>query len=236
MKFMKYYWLLILTLGLSALPAFAAKQQPTGPDSFLPWRAHSVEEVVSQVENNDLVRQRLAKHFHVSQAELVSYLRNNLRIVTIKETGWGKVYGVNRIGRIYPARDYFKKGALAFGLPDGTPVFKYACGNPLIEALPPVRAKEVHALPELPKIEVFPAALVPPMHAPEEYALQTELPITSLVEAPPPIPFVSRNSIPLIPFWSSGGGGHDNNIPEPATLLLFGGGLAILAGRRLRRR
>jgi len=232
----KYFYLVLLALILSlpaAALAAAAPKQPTGPDSFLPWRAHSVEQVISQLENNDVARKRLAKHFRLSEAGLIKYFRDNLRIVTIKQTGWGTVYGVNHIGRIYKARDYFKKGALAFGLPDGTPVLKYACGNPIVDSLPAVEKQA--ALPELPQIEVFPATLVPPMQAPEEYALQPELPLISLMKAPPPIPFESSRFIPFFPFWGSGGD-HHHNVPEPATLALFGSGLlAIFARRRLRR-
>src|SRR3990172_4951123 len=104
MKSLRLY-LLVSCLMLIGLPALAAEQrQRTGPDSFLPWRAYSVDAVVQQVQNDPLVRKRLAKHFHMSETDLVNYLRTQLRVVTYPDSGWKPVYGVTRTGRIYRSR------------------------------------------------------------------------------------------------------------------------------------
>jgi hypothetical protein len=250
----------MLWLIMAALPASAATE-PTGPDSFLPWRAYTVNDLVTQVENNDVVRQRLAKHFHVSQAELVSYLRDNVKVVAFSESGWRPVYGVDRTGRIYRARDYFHRGGKVFGTADGKPLLKYACGNPLVTTLPrkkpvPVARPRVEmrppvAPPPIQYSEVVPTPLAPipeapaPIQSPEEYALAVAPPVAPPIEVPPAIVESSRGGFPL---WPLAGGfipfliHHDEPtppppiIPEPSGLLLFASGLALVGGILLRRR
>lgn len=244
--------------AVAAPTAVGAERERTGPDSFLQWRANTVETLVEQVQNDSVLRQRLAKHFHVSQAELVSYLRDNLRVITFSSSGWRPVYGVTRSGRIYRSRDYFRKGGKVFGLADGTPVLKYACANPLTTELPAVAKK----------VAEVPPALIPPSHAPEEYEQVMGLPVTPTIEIPTARPFTTPEecilvaAVPYAPafevplaapveaggaqfpvwalapgalvFWGKDGG--QPVIPEPGELALFGGGLAMLGGLALWRR
>ena len=253
---------LLGVLLLTALPAARAAQERTGPDSFLRHRVYTVNALVAEVESDATARQRLAKHFHMSQAELVSYLRSNLKVVTFSESGWRPVYGVTSTGRIYRARDYFHRGGKVFGLADGTPVLKYACGNPLIPKLPAAAPEKVSRAPE--RLEI-------PTHAPEEYALVVGLPVAPTFEIPGAAPFEVPKEYPMVaaipaaeaftvpvatavtraapvPLWPLGFGfipflEHHHNrppvpppIPEPASMLLLGSGAALLAALRLRRR
>jgi len=242
-SFTKIQLILLAGIILLALSAAALAAERTGPDSFLPYRAYTVQALTDQVEQNAVVRARLAKHFHVSQDELVDYLKNNIKVITFTSSGWQPVYGVTRTGRIYKSRDYFHKGGKAFGTAKGTAVLKYACGNPLITELPPVpRKKQVEALPmpapPAPEVVEMPT---PPVQAPEEIALLPDAPVAPLVAVPPAVVLAGHKAFPFwllgVPFLS--GGGDDDNppvVPEPTTLLLLGGGLAILGGRLIRRR
>jgi len=244
-------WLLAVTLILLSVPAGAAGRHRTGPDSFLTWRAYTVEDLVKQVEGDSVIRQRLAKHFHVSQAGLASYLRKHLRVITFSESGWRPVYGVNSIGRIYRARDYFHKGAKVFGLADGTPLLKYACGNPLVTELP--GQAQVAARPPQTR-----------MHSPQEFVLVVALPVAPVIEIPTASPFTTPDErpgvadlpaaptiavptavmaasgglalLPLVGLLGVEGGGTPPVVPEPSDLMLLAAGLAMLGGLALCRR
>jgi len=236
--------LMLIVSILAALPALALSDnndmKRTGPDSFLAWRAYSVESVIDQIEKDPIARKRLAKHFHLSETDLINYFRSELRVVEYKESGWAPVYGVTKTGLIYKAKDYFHAGGKAFGLPDGTPVLKFACGNPLITELPPLpkKKKVVEAVPPI-EPEVVPMVEVaPPVQAPEEYALLPGMPLAPGVLVPGPIPLTGSNQLPiwlLLPLLSTGGDDHNPPVPEPATMILFGSGALLLGGQILRR-
>jgi len=251
MRALLVVWLVVAVSCLVAIPAGAAGRERTGPDSFLPYRSYSVDDLVAQVQNDSVVRQRLAKHFHVSQAELVTYLRDNVRVVTFSDSGWKPVYGVTRTGRIYRVRDYFHEGGKVFGLADGTPVLKYACGNPLITKLPPAKKPVpkpqpraeippvIAAPPQYTEVVEVPAAPVveapaPEVSAPEENILIAQAPVAPRYEVLPTIP--SSSFLPLLfPLFLADDGGPPV-VPEPSSLVLLAGGLAAVAGVLRRRR
>jgi len=194
---------------------------------------------VSQVQDDAVLRQRLAKHFHVSQAELVSYLRKHLQVVEFSRSGWATVYGVTETGRIYRSRDYFHRGGKAFGI-NGTPVLKYACGNPLVAELP-----------EQPKVAAAPGIEV---HRPQEFPVVAGLPLAPVIEVPTASPFavpeeqimaaapavapvtvptaVLSKALPLLPIVGliglSSEGESIPQVPEPDEWVLLAAGLAVV--------
>jgi hypothetical protein len=238
----------IIGVTMAVLPAVAASREGCGPDSFLQYRARSVDDFLADFDRDPVLRQRLAKHFHVSEAELSSYLHKNLRVVTIQESGWVTVYGVNRNGRIYKARDYLHQGTKAFGLPDGTPIMKLACANPLITELPPVKqVVRVKPIPPVAEIVEKPPVTIPvesrPVQAPQEFALLTEAP-----RAPVVVPALAQPIPPsqVTPWWLPvfvlpHFGGEDEHIitpviPEPSSLLCLALGTVAIGGWASRRR
>jgi hypothetical protein len=245
---MRVLWsvLLLLVVGavLPARPVQAAARERTGPDSFLKWRAGSVDEFVAEYEQDPVLRKRLAKHFHVPEAYLTSYLRTNLRVVTIRESGWVTVYGVNRVGRIYKSRDYLRRGARVLGLPDGTPLLKLPCGNPLTTELPPVKvAVKPEPLPvvseevEKPLVVAAPEVL-PPLQEPEEFVLLAETPRAPLLAPALAQPLTTHH----YPWWAPVAAlsvtheGHGTPlVPEPSSLLCLVAGTALLGAWARRR-
>ena len=224
-------------LVIAALPASAASRERNEPDSFLKYRAHSVEEFMAQFDSDPVLRQRLVKHFRMPEAQLAKYLRTELDEVEVSSSGTRTVYGVNWTGRIYPVADSFAKGTPALGLHDGTPLFKLPCGNPI----------EIETSPS----EAFTGTPDPPLTQLIAVPLETAVfPVESLLL--PTVPFAPRFQVPVTTkgsrffafWWPPGGGGSEapppppppEVVPEPATLILFGLGLSVLGGRLIRRR
>lgn len=239
MRLLAVYRAVLLAAGLlvvAVLPSYAASRARTGPDSFLQWEAYTAEEFMTQVESDAVLRKRLAKHFRIPEAQIVSYLRAELEEVTFTEDGWGVVYGVTKTGRIYPIRFRFKEGTKALGL-DGIPFFRLPCGNPIdVWVWPGERGTYGFELPLAPRIEV-PLELAV-FVAPEEYVLPLDIPRAPVFRVP-----VTTESRRFIPFWWPRGGGAPERpppppppVPEPATVLLFGAGLAVFGARFIRRR
>ncbi len=234
--------LLAAVLGLSlalAGPALAKPRAACGPDSFLKHKAYTTQEFMEAYNNDAVLRKRLAKHFHMPEAQLTKYLRSELREVAFQNSGWMGTYGVRQDGKIYPVRTYVRKGTKALGLADGTPLFKLPCGNPFRPALPPVEPPQrpraglapVEPLPAIPPVgpvTVEPASL----QSPEEYVLGEEIPQAPIFQVP-----VSTEGSHFIPFWlPHSGGGGGTTTPEPASVLLVAAGLAVVGGLARRRR
>lgn len=230
-------------LIVAALPAQAAARVRTGPDSFLTYEVYNLAGFMAEAERDPVLRKRLAKHFRMSEAQLLTYLRSELREVTIESPGVKVVYGVNWIGRIYEADSYFRQGAKALGLADGTPLFKLPCGNPIKVEVRPIEEvvlsppPQCH-VPAAPPIEVPLESAV--YVSPAEYAARRDIPLAPVFRVP-----VTTTSARFIPFWlpPTGGGGHGPpppppppEVPEPASIFLMGAGLAALGGGAIRRR
>ncbi len=103
----------------------------TPPDSYLQYKVYTVDQLIQQVSDNPVVRQRFARHFQLPADRVVDYMHANLVESYIPKTGRYTVYCVRHSGKFYPVRQTFHQGTKVFALRNGEPVMKWVCGNPL---------------------------------------------------------------------------------------------------------
>ena len=138
---MKYAILPVFCLFASA-PVLAAGplrgHSSVPPASFLNYHVSSVHELSQEVTLDPSVRARLANHFHITQAQITTYVRHNLVLTHLQKSGRYTVACVGHDGREYWVQSHLPKGTAVFASrATGNPVLKLACGNPMVSSLPP---------------------------------------------------------------------------------------------------
>lgn len=122
----------------AAAAPLAAPHLPVAPESFLNYHAADVRELSSEVSVDPAVRARLAKHFHVTQTQLVTYIHHNLVLRHLQKPETYRVACVRRDGSEYWIESRLPAGTPIFASrATGRPILKLACGNPMVSALPP---------------------------------------------------------------------------------------------------
>ena len=128
--------LTLLGIGMPSANA-AHSTQGVPPASFINYHVDTVQQLSQQVELDPAVRARLARHFHLTGPQLVSYINNHLKLKRLSATKKYRVYCVDRHGR-----EFFIMTRLPAGTPvfvsksTGQPILKLACGNPMVSVLP----------------------------------------------------------------------------------------------------
>ncbi len=126
---------LCLFLGSSVL---AAGQPSVPPASFLNYHVSTVQQLSQQVTLDPAVRRRLARHFHISESQMTTYIRRNLVLTKLHKAGYYHVACVKRNGEEYWVESHLPAGTPVFASRvTGSPVLKLACGNPMVSSLPP---------------------------------------------------------------------------------------------------
>ena len=121
---------LISTLWVfAAMPVVAAGQPrlhaSVPPASFLNYHVSTVHELSQEVTLDPAVRARLANHFHISEAQITQYVRQNLVLTHLKWSGYYRVACVGRNGQEFWITSH---------LPKGTPIFaSRATGHPILK-------------------------------------------------------------------------------------------------------
>jgi hypothetical protein len=118
------------------LRAAVAQTKATPPDSFLKIRVNSVSELCKQVNTDPAVKARYSHLLGVPQDKVVSYFKNNLVESYIPSGKTYRVWCVSKSGRYFQVNQKLNSGARVLALRDGSPVLKWACGNPLVSHLP----------------------------------------------------------------------------------------------------
>src|SRR5207253_1996877 len=112
-------------------PVWAQRHyEPNGPDSFLRFQVESTGELVDVLRNNATLRKRYARHFGVSEGEVVDFVSRALVPYRLPESRTVTVYGVSRTGQIYPVRSRLRKGTRVWATRSGVPILKWLCANP----------------------------------------------------------------------------------------------------------
>ena len=184
-----------LALGaLAVRPASADPFLSVPPASFLNYHVASVGELSQEVALDPLVRARLARHFHRTEADMTAYIHDNLTLTTLPKAGTYRVACVTPSGREYSITARLAAGTPVFASTrTGRPILKLACGNPLVTALPPAppKPKPVVKVKRAPAVLAPMATLPPPevpaplADAPETYSFTAPTPL--VVPAPAPI-------------------------------------------------
>ena len=140
-RMMRCALLPVLALATGVPAAAAAPNLSVPPESFLNYHAANVNELSQEVTVDPQVRARLAKHFHLSEAQMTTYIRRNLVLRHLQKTGVYRVACVRRDGSEYWIESRLPAGTPVFASrATGQPILKLACGNPMVSALPQVLA------------------------------------------------------------------------------------------------
>ena len=172
--------------ALAAPSAPPAKARPIAPaGSFLHRQAHSVPQLVQEVQADPVVRRRLARRLHLPESAVADYLDLNLTTGTLPRSGPYTVYFVAGSGLVYPTRMSLRAGTRVFVGRDGRPVLLAGSGDPLapfapvvvIHAVrnPPTRVKEIVVPTSGSDISVPATGPAPPPAAPGAAGLETNV-------------------------------------------------------------
>lgn len=252
-------WLTLASLMLALCAAYARPER----NAFLNRAVRSHSELMHQVKTDWAVRDRYMRHFGMGTAQVLAYF-SELRLARLKEDTGVVMYNVPDSGVLRSRFFVLKRGTKVFVDRAGEPILKLSCGNPLtrgprvVTSIPgpepeaPVVAveelKEVVVEQEPPVLAEVPAQIeMPEMPVTQPVAVATPHEFTPKplppVETVDPIPYKPGVRIP--PFWLflppiafalPKQHSDEPPIPEPATVLIMGAGIAGFLGSRARRR
>lgn len=251
----------VLLSSNPALPTFTPQTVRPGRDRFNNTPSLTLDGLVETIKTNSTFRKNLSKHFAIPEERLVEFVQDALVPQVLPADSRVQNYGVTKSGLIYHKNTTLKKGTRVWGLRDGTPILKWDCSNPLLMKLPVVKKRPTTPTPVglwkekgivppetslLPPTELTaPVGITLAMESPSEPPFTPPGPPTpptpSNTPTPPPSKItIARSGLPLLPIAGavglvvrSKGGPGPSNVPEPATIALFGlGALGLLARRR----
>lgn len=200
--------LAVLATSLS-LPgqASAARARSVPPQSFLEYRAGTVEALALQAERNPQVRARYARHFGIPASRVAQYIRENLVVSYLPTSGRQTVYYVQPGGRITCRQTYLPRGTRVLALRNGEPVLRWICGNAMVPRLPRVAVRPFRQAPapqpapvlSVPteQIVAVPAVVSTPFEQVAIREVVPPAPVPVVPVAPVPVP-VSRQAVPVV--------------------------------------
>ncbi len=248
---MRIKWsILTLCVAFAALGGLAVAQQ-VEPNAFLGKPANTVPELVAQAESNKEVMSRYMRHFGMTRDEVVAYLKT-LKRGEIAEDGAYLVYNTPESGEIRARVIVYRKGTPVYVDRDGNYILKLSCGNPMVRGTDLGKAEQTETValrsstdvreliveqpPGISTTSVTGTTVAPPI-AEYDAIVIADMPPTMPEEASQiVIPSVLGLIIPFTGAIMLSNSGGSEPIPEPASMIALGVGVAgYMAARRRRK-
>ena len=219
-------------------------------NAFINRPANTVPELIAQMKSDPVIMDRYMRHFGMTRSEV------SLRLGTIARSGNYTVYSVPENGAIKVHTSFFAAGTPAFVDAMGMPILRIKCGNPFVRG-PRVTALSTPLPVGSEAMELRPVTEAQTIIEPLEYSpvllppTLEELPVDAVAPVPvlPTEPAIQTSSpqifgaLPVVLggigaaaiFTGGGSGSKTAPVPEPASMLILGGGALALLARRRRR-
>ena len=124
---MKRLSITILILGLATFSLARPEL-----NAFIIKPVYSVPELMAQLKSDKAVLDRYMRHFSMSKAEVIEYIRS-LHVGKIQKTGTYAIFSIPAGGQVKSHLSIFKKGTPAFVDKRGNPILRLKCGNPFVK-------------------------------------------------------------------------------------------------------
>ena len=224
--------LLGLTAAASSLvaPVMALPHTVVPPNSFINYHAATVSDLSQEVSLDPAVRVRLAHHFHVTPAQMKTYVSQNLVLTRLKSANSYRVACVRPDGSEYWVQERLPAGTPVFASrATGQPILKLACGNPMVSALPATtKIAESRTQYTKPRLAAVPSTLATPTSAAPVLVADAAPQFAFASDALPASPVVQvAGSLESLPLRGGGGGfplGYLASIPVLAGIIGSGHG------------
>jgi hypothetical protein len=225
-----------------------AQRMETG--SFIKKPADTIEELVEHVRSDKEVMSRFVRHFGMTPDEVVSYFKT-LKKGQIAEDGAYLLYNSPDTGNIGARVLFYRKGTPVWVDREGNYIMRISCGNPMVRGTDLGRTEptETVALQSSTGVRELIAEQPPGISTTSVTAMTIEPPISEydaiiIEDMAPAIPeespqLISPTALGLIaPFTGAvmlASKGSSQPIPEPASMIALGAGVAGYVTARKRR-
>jgi len=169
-------------------------------DSFLHEQFTTKAEFIEALREHPRVLRKMAQCVQTSPGDLLNFIEEDVHLGRLQKTRRYLVWGLTSRGRRYKSWHRFKAGMPVWVEDDGTPIFRWLCGNPMVTSIPsmtqpsppppppsqtPAPAPETPT-PPAPPVEATPPP--PPPLAPEPAPAPAPPPAEAPAPPPPPPP------------------------------------------------
>lgn len=193
---MRHFWMIVVS-GTTIIPT-VAQARKTEPGSFLDWPVASTGRLVRQFDRDHAVRDRYERHFGHSRQYLHHWF-GSLRLKRLTQDGVWDIYNVHHDGMVRRKNLHMRKGTLVFVDPNGTPILKQSCGNPMVPGSDQPKLESLAPIISSPDV----SADVKPSLAPDQPIIVAETPTIQpappdvLTSAAPPTPTPTTVEVPI---------------------------------------